>query len=129
MNPTPGRTKMTSEQIDAYIENFYKNKPVRAHYNGPVPVNREMTDKSHMAIKSMFDICQQKFNKLSTKDADLFRDTRMNLFKALGPFKNELNDCVWASKTPKEGEACAEQFILRITTDGFKVAEELSKKF
>jgi hypothetical protein len=119
---------MTPEKLNAYVENFYKNKPKKDHYSGPIPVSFEMTQKSHVAIKSMFDICQQKFNSMETKDPNVFKRTRMTLFQSLKPFQNELNDCIWASNNIQEGEACAERFIQRVTTEGYHFATELAKK-
>lgn len=117
-----------SKKLEEYVMKFYEKKPVREHYSGPVPVSMETTKKSHKAIESMFQIVQGAYQAGTDKSMPKFMGLRNGLMGKIKPFKNEMMECIWASRTPQEGEKCAEIFIEKIRTRGFAMAQEMADK-
>lgn len=114
------------QKLEEYVLKFYENKPKKDHYDGPVPVSMETTQKSHKAIEDMFAIIQKEFdqsNERSTRKLNYLRNSMMSSIK---PFQNQLMECIWASTTPEEGEKCADIFIQKIKKDGFTTAQKIA---
>lgn len=115
-----------AKKLEDYVLKFYESKPEKLHYSGPVPVSMATTEKSHKSIQDMFQIVQDAYQASTDKNMKKFMSIRNGLMKKIQPFKQEMMDCIWASTTPQGGEKCADDFIRRVRTEGFHIAQKMA---
>lgn len=114
------------KKLEKYIKNFYENKPKREHFNGMVPVNKEYQIMVQSAMGKMFGLVDSAMRENNCYDSKKQGFFKGELMKMINPWKNKLNNCIFESDTPEEGEKCAEEFLKKILGEGISRAEQMS---